>query len=78
MKPLNQNGGGSEYLRGLALLVWVSWEIVALTSAGILLGWGLHRWLGTPLLLSAVFGLVGLSVAFFRIFKASQKNEETQ
>jgi F0F1-type ATP synthase assembly protein I len=76
MKPPNQNGNSSVYLRGLALLFWVSWEIVALTSAGVLLGWGLHRWLGTPLLLSVVFGLIGLSAAFYRIFKASQKSEE--
>ena len=71
-------GDTSEVLRGLALLAWVSWEIVALTSLGVLAGWALNRWLRAPLLLAAVFGLLGMSLAFYRIFRAIKKLENQE
>jgi F0F1-type ATP synthase assembly protein I len=76
MKP--EHRGSSDLARGLALLAWVAWEIIALTGAGIFLGWALHRWIGAPLLLTVAFGLVGLVAAFWRIYRASKNMENQQ
>ncbi|MBU6375338.1 MAG: AtpZ/AtpI family protein [Bdellovibrionales bacterium] len=68
----------SEYVRGLALLAWVSWEILALTALGVFTGWSIHRWLGGSLLLTLVFGVLGLSLAFYRIYLATKKLEKSE
>jgi len=76
MKPERRES--SDLIRGVALLAWVAWEIVALTAAGIFLGWALYRWVGAPLLLTVVFGLLGLVAAFYRIYCASKNMENRQ
>lgn len=70
--------GSSDLVRGMALLAWVAWEIIALTGAGILFGWALYRWVGAPLLLTVAFGLLGLVAAFRRIHRASKNMENQQ
>lgn len=57
----------SELARGLALLVWIAWEIVGLTGAGVALGWAMNHWWGTPQILSIVLGMAGLTLAIYRI-----------
>jgi hypothetical protein len=76
MKP--EGRGSSDLVRGLALLAWVAWEIVAMTGAGVALGWVLHRWMGVPLILTVVFGMLGLVAAFRRIYLASKKLENRE
>lgn len=74
----SKDQGPSDLVRGLALLTWVAWEIVALTGAGIALGWALYRWARAPIILTVVFGSIGLIAAFRRIYRASKKMENQE
>ncbi len=65
----------AEYLKGLALLAWISSEILALTGSGVILGWALHRWLDWPLILALPFGLAGLFLAIYRIYRVWTRME---
>lgn len=67
----------NEYMKGLALLAWISGEILALTGLGLAAGWALHQWMGAPPLISLVLGMLGLGLAFWRIYRASKKLEKT-
>jgi len=70
--------GRSEYLKGLALLAWISWEIIGLTGLGVFAGWAFHRWLGGPILLTVLLGVLGLAAAFYRIYLATKRLEKTE
>ncbi len=76
MKP--EGRGSSDLVRGLALLAWIAWEMIALTGAGVALGWALYRWIGAPMILTIVFGMLGLVAAFRRIYLASKKLENRE
>ncbi|MEN9723988.1 MAG: hypothetical protein RJB38_1974 [Pseudomonadota bacterium] len=64
------------YLRGLALLTWVATELVALTGLGVALGWYLHRRFGISRFTPVVFGVLGLTFAFWRIYRIHSKWED--
>jgi hypothetical protein len=62
-----------EWMKGLALLTWVSWEVIAWSGLGTGLGYFAARALGAPTWISLLTGLAGLALAFWRIYKASTK-----
>ena len=71
----SEGRGSSDLVRGVALLAWIAWEIVVMTGAGVAAGWALYRWIGAPMILTIVFGMLGLVAAFRRIYLASKKLE---
>lgn len=62
-----------EWVRGLALLAWISWEVLGWSAIGVGMGYLGHRMLGTPEWAMVLTGAMGLAVAFWRIYKASQQ-----
>jgi F0F1-type ATP synthase assembly protein I len=60
-----------DWIRGLALLAWISGEVLGLTTAGLLLGYFLHRCIGISQVWMVVPGALGLAAAFWRISKAT-------
>lgn len=59
--------GGGEYRKGLLLLAVVTAEILGLTGAGALVGYGLVRAFGLPFWVLVPTSLLGLCGAFLRI-----------
>ncbi len=66
-----------DWVRGLALLAWISGEILGLTGAGLLLGYWITQAVGASPFWSILPALSGLALAFFRIYKAAQALEAT-
>jgi hypothetical protein len=66
----------SEYVKGLALLAWISAEILGATGVGVLIGLGLHRWWGISKIVCLPLALAGLVLAFWRIYRASRQMEK--
>lgn len=60
------------WIRGLALLAWVSWEVLGWGALGTAAGYFMGRALGGAAWLGAVTGALGLAIAFWRIYQASQ------
>ena len=71
-KPPRDDAQRRAWMRGLALLAWVSWEVVAWSALGTLAGYFLGKALGGALWIAALTGMLGLAIAFWRIYKASQ------
>ena len=76
IKDPENTGKYTDYMKGLSLLVWISWEILALTGFGLLVGWALNRWAQLPLAFTLLFALMGLVAAFYRIYQASKTLEK--
>jgi ATP synthase protein I len=56
-------------LRQLARLSTIGISLVAATAIGLLIGYGLDRWLGTRPWLTMVFTLLGIVAGFLNLFR---------
>jgi ATP synthase protein I len=56
-------------LRQLARLSTIGISLVAATAIGLLIGYGLDRWLGTRPWLTMVFTLFGIAAGFLNLFR---------
>jgi len=56
-------------LRQLARLSTIGIALVAATAIGLLIGYGLDRWLGTRPWLTMVFTLFGIVAGFLNLFR---------
>jgi ATP synthase protein I len=56
-------------LRQLARLSTIGISLVAATAIGLLIGYGLDRWLGTRPWLTMVFTLFGIVAGFLNLFR---------
>jgi ATP synthase protein I len=56
-------------LRQLARLSTIGISLVAATAIGLLIGYGLDRWLGTGPWLTMVFTLFGIAAGFLNLFR---------
>jgi ATP synthase protein I len=56
-------------LRQLARLSTIGIALVAATAIGLLIGYGLDRWLGTRPWLTMVFTLFGIAAGFLNLFR---------
>jgi len=56
-------------LRQLARLSTIGIALVAATAIGLLIGYGLDRWLGTGPWLTMLFTLFGIAAGFLNLFR---------
>jgi ATP synthase protein I len=56
-------------LRQLARLSTIGIALVAATAIGLLIGYGLDRWLGTRPWLTMLFTLFGIAAGFLNLFR---------
>jgi len=56
-------------LRQLARLSTIGISLVAATAIGLLIGYGLDRWLGTAPWLTMLFTLFGIAAGFLNLFR---------
>lgn len=56
-------------LRQLARLSTIGITLVAATAIGLLIGYGLDRWLGTSPWLTMLFTLFGIAGGFLNLFR---------
>jgi ATP synthase protein I len=56
-------------LKQLARLSTIGISLVAATAIGLLIGYGLDRWLGTRPWLTMVFTLFGIAAGFLNLFR---------
>jgi ATP synthase protein I len=56
-------------LRQLARLSTIGVSLVAATAMGLLIGYGLDRWLGTRPWLTMLFALFGIAAGFLNLFR---------
>jgi ATP synthase protein I len=56
-------------LRQLARLSTIGISLVAATAIGLLIGYGLDRWLGTGPWLTMLFTLFGIAAGFLNLFR---------
>jgi ATP synthase protein I len=56
-------------LKQLARLSTVGLSLVAATAIGLLIGYGLDKWLGTGPWLTMMFVLLGIAAGFLNLFR---------
>jgi ATP synthase protein I len=56
-------------LRQLARLSTIGVSLVAATAIGLLIGYGLDKWLGTSPWLTMLFALFGIVAGFLNLFR---------
>ena len=59
-----------DWIRGLALLAWISGEVLGLTVFGLLAGYWACRWLGLASVWMILPAALGLAAAFWRLHRA--------
>jgi ATP synthase protein I len=56
-------------LKQLARLSTIGISLVAATAIGLLMGYGLDRWLGTSPWLTMIFTILGIVAGFLNLFR---------
>jgi ATP synthase protein I len=56
-------------LKQLARLSTIGISLVAATAIGLLIGYGVDRWLGTSPWLTMLFALFGIAAGFLNLFR---------
>lgn len=72
-RKLNQSPGPGRELRKLGLFTAVMTDLIAYTGAGIGIGYFLWKKWNAPWWVLLLTSILGLSWAFFRLYKLSQK-----